>query len=119
MHNAPDSRLRNAEVNQEAYLKSRRSQIVQTLCSVNIIQSLDRFDFDDDAILDEDVRNEIANQDTLIANFNLMLLSGLETDLAELKDQGIFIYLLEKSGAQSVADLMNAADNLFGCLIEH
>ena len=119
MDDAPDRRLRNAEVNQEACLKSGCPQIVHALCGVNIIQSLDRFHFDDDAILDEDVRNEIANQDTLIANFNPLLLSDLETDLAEIVDQGIFIYLLEESSSQRVADLMNAADNLFGYLIEH
>ena len=119
MHNASDRCPRNAEVNQQAYLKSGCSKIVQTLCSVNIIQSLNRFDFDDNAILDQYVRNEIPNQDIFIANFNLMLLGNLETVLAELKDQSIFIYLLQESSSQNVADLMNAADNLFGYLIEY
>lgn len=74
-------------------------------------KTLDRFDFDDELLVDPQVRIEDPNRTTFIENRQLHLLSGFDAELIEFKLQGILIYSLEKTWAKGVVNFVGAADD--------
>lgn len=95
-----------------------RLKVVQTLRSVNIIQRLDCFDFDDDSSIDEEIGDKIPDQYVSVSNFDSLLLDNLKSGLSKFNREGVFINFLEKPRAESVAYLMGAADDFLCDLIQ-
>jgi len=85
---------------------------------VCIVNCFDRFYFDDDTFLDHEVGDKISDQDIPVTNFDPLLLGNLKANLPKFNSQCILINILEKSGPERIADLMDATDDLFRNLIE-
>ncbi len=85
---------------------------------MGIVNCFDRFYFDDDTFLDHEVGDKISDQDIPVTNFDPLLLGNLKANLPKFNSQCIFINLLEESGPERIANLMDATDDFFCDLVQ-
>jgi len=85
---------------------------------VNVVQRPDRLDLHDDTSLDQKISDKVAYENILVTNFDPVLLCNLDANLAEFYSEGVFINLFKKSRTEDVADLMHAAYDSLGDLVQ-
>jgi hypothetical protein len=85
---------------------------------VDIVQSPDCLDLDDDTFLHQQVSDKVPDQNILVANFDPALLGSVKARVTKLHSQRILVNLFQKSGAERIAYLMDAADDLLGNLVQ-
>jgi hypothetical protein len=93
VHQAPNLQSRVAEIQQQTNLEPCRLQVIQALCAMNPIQRLDRFQFDDQDILDHQIRDINADHHSIIEHLNRPLLPDVQTGLTKLMRQRVLIDL--------------------------
>ena len=101
-----------AEVEQQTEPQAGHREVVDALGGVSAVQRLNRFQFDDDSLLDQQIDRVLPDDNAVVVNLNPVLLRDSKTGLAELVGQCVLVNLLEKSGSERINDLECATDNL-------
>ena len=95
-------------------MQARGLQVVQALRSMDVVDCLGHFQFDNDDTLDKQVNSIVANHDPIVPNHHSMLLQDGEPGLAQFMHQSVFIDFLQKSNPERVKHSQGAADNSSG-----
>ena len=85
---------------------------------MDIVQQPDRLDLHNDTPLDQKISDKVTYENILVTNFDPVLLCNLDANLPEFYSEGILVNLFKKSGSKDIADLMHAANNSFGDLVQ-
>ena len=104
-----DARL--PEIEQQAQVQPGCRQVIDALGHVRFVERANRFQFNHDGIVDQQVGYVLAGDDTVIMDGNRLLLQDHQASLAQFMRQGIFINLLRKTGTEPIHDPKRAADN--------
>jgi len=96
----------------------RSLEIVQALRCVNIVQSLDCFDLDDDSFINQEIGDKIPDEEVPVSDFDPLLLDNAKPGLLKFDRKGVFIHLFKKPGAQDITYLVDTADNFLCDLIQ-
>ena len=81
---------------------------------MGVIKGFNRFELNQHAVFDDQVRHVISYSDSVISHWHRVLLLHSQASLSELVSEGVFVNLLQKPRPQSVADRVCATDDLFG-----
>jgi hypothetical protein len=92
-------------------MQSGRLQIVEALRGMRVIQSLDRFQFDDKSRLDQQVDIISPEDHPIIYNSDSMLLRDVQPTFAQLVHQRVLINPFQKPNAKRIQNLKGAAHN--------
>jgi hypothetical protein len=106
-----DLNPRLTEIEQQAQVQRCCRQIVDALRHVRLIECANRFQFNQDSIVHQQVGYILAGHDTVVINSNRLLLQDRQPSLTQFMAQGIFINLLDKTGTQPIHDPQCAADD--------
>src|ERR1051325_3096445 len=106
-----------AKVKEETYRRSRSLQIVDALCLMNFIKIFDSFEFDKHQILDKQIGDVIAHDNSVIPDGDRMLLRDPEACLAYFVRHRVLVNFLKKATAQFISNSKSASNNFFGNLI--
>lgn len=68
MKNTLNFNSRFAKIYQQTQWKTRRLQIIQTLCQMYVIKALDGFQFYQDRIFNQQIRDKFTNDNPFIIN---------------------------------------------------
>jgi len=83
-----------------------------------VVQSPDRLDLNDDTVVHQQVGDKVPDQNLLVTNLDPALLGSVKARLTKFHSQSILVNLFQKSGAEEIAYLMDAADDFFGNLVQ-
>jgi hypothetical protein len=104
-----DARL--AEIEQQAQMQPGCRQVIDALGHVRFVQRANRFQFNHDGILDQQVGHVLARDDTVVMNRNPLLLQDCQPSLAQFMGQRVFVNLLRETGTKLIHHPECAADN--------
>jgi hypothetical protein len=110
---AADVEFGPTEVDEEADGRSGRLEVIEALGCVEVRMLPAGLEFDDHGAFHHQVRNEITHDDSVIADFNALLLNDREPSFSQLMGQGVLVDPLEKAWAQRVGHLIRTPDDLF------
>jgi hypothetical protein len=100
-----------AEVQQESNLETGHAEVVAHLPPIGGAQGGRGLHFDHDAILDEEIRSEDPDENTLVAHLEGALLGGIEVAQAHLVQERLAIHGLELAVAEVVVALEERTDD--------
>ena len=100
------------EIGQQTQPEARRLQMVHTLSPVDCIQRVDRFQPDQDSILDQQIRPVCAGHHTVIMDRDVVLLRNRQSILAQFISEGILIHF-SRMPTPSVFETTNAHPMIF------
>jgi len=106
-----DLNARLPEIEQQAQVQSGCLQVIDALGHVRFVERANRFQFNHDGILDQQVSHILARDDTVVMNRNPLLLQNRQPGLAQFMGQGIFINLLRKTSTEPIHNPKRATDN--------
>ena len=89
--------MRTTKVEQEREAKIGGAQVVQALMAVSPLQSVHRLDFDDDRVLDKEIRDVIADDDTIVDHMNRTLLLYADSSPLQFEAKRIFVDLFQET----------------------
>jgi hypothetical protein len=102
----------SVEVDQQPEFLSSQSKIGQQLCFVNGKNSLERFDFNDNASIDQHVQSKFVLQAlVLVKNFNFGLPDDIQSSGFQLDDKSLFVYEFQHSWAQDFVNFDSGPDD--------
>jgi hypothetical protein len=116
---ATDVELGSTEVDEEAEGLSGRLDVVEALGGIEVRMFLAGLQLDDHGPFHDQVRDEITHQDSVVADFDALLLYDREASLAQLMGQSILVDLFEKAGTKRVRHLVRTANDPFRECIIH
>ena len=94
-------------------LKPGSLQIIQTLGTVDSIQSADRLQFHEHGSLNQEIRAIIAYNHPVVADYNAILLFDQESGFAQVVRKRIFVHLLDKPRSERIGNRDGTANDLF------
>jgi hypothetical protein len=104
---------RYVEVYQQPELMSRETQVSQDNGFVNRTEALDRFQFDDDAILDQQIQAESAVEfDRFVHERHGFLLFKADAAEGQFVAKALFVRGFEKARAEELVNLDGGANDL-------
>lgn len=83
---------------------------------MDVLQLADRFDLDDDLLVDDQIEAVSIDRDTAIANADTDLPRKRNSALLELEAKSLFVGILEKSWAKSTVNGDGSTDDPLGKL---
>ena len=87
------------------------AQIVEALCAVVVVERADRFQLDDDLLLDQKVNDVFTDDHSIIDDGNTSLLVDIQSGEPQLVSQRVLINLLQKSTSKCVRDTESTSDH--------
>ena len=99
-----------AEVQQQGQMQAGSFQIIHALRDVDAVEGSHCFQFDDDAVINQEIGGVLTNHNAIVSNNNRMLLRNFQAILPKFVRQAIFIDLFQKSRTHGVQDREGAAD---------
>jgi hypothetical protein len=99
------------EIQEQSNRESQDTHVREQLGFVQSDEALDALDFDDDAILDNEVWSIFPNHMSLVQNWNRNLPLVMKASRCELETKRPFIRRLHQSRAELSMDLDAAADD--------
>jgi hypothetical protein len=88
-----DLKARIAEIEEQAEPEPGSFEVVDALRAVNRIQRGDRFQFNQNGVLHQQVGRIRTNDDTIMVNCDIVLLLDRQAGFPQFKSQGVFIDL--------------------------
>ena len=114
VHDAADFETGVAEIQQQCQLQASGLQIFHALRGVDAVEGSHCFQFNDDVVINQEIRGVLTNEDAVIPNDDRMLLRNSRAILAKFVRQAIFVDLFQESGTHGVQDREGAADDPLG-----
>lgn len=79
---------------------------------MSVVQRLDRFQFHDSRPLDEEIGTISADGNSVVPNFNTMLLINYKVSLTKLMGQRVLVNLFQKTAAKTIRNRKRTPNDL-------
>jgi hypothetical protein len=111
---AANFQTRMAEVEEQCQAQAGGFQIVHALREVDAVEGSHCFQFDDDAVINNQIGGVFPDDNSVVSNDDRMLLRDAEAVFPQLVSQAILVHLFQKSGSHFVQDGECATDDALG-----
>ena len=109
-----DLYLFGAEVDEESMFYAGGREVVDELYFVGLYEAGDRFKLDNQAVFDQKISYEIADNNIVVPDLDGLLGRGRDAFSVKLNHEALFVDRLEESKPQRVVNLVRAADHFSG-----